>query len=63
MGLAILGGQTCLGGAAHEGVTGWGQAGAWGHVLAEQTAAADAFQRPLVPRFRFQARLSGGVRH
>src|SRR5215510_9603624 len=30
--------------------------------LAEQTAAADAFQRPLVPRSRFQARLSGGVR-
>jgi hypothetical protein len=29
---------------------------------AQQTAAADALQRPLVPRSRFQARLSGGVR-
>ena len=29
---------------------------------AEQTAAGDGFQRPLVPRSRFQPRLSGSVR-
>ena len=36
--------------------------GALGHVLASHTAPADALQRPLVPRSRFRARLSGSVR-
>ena len=31
--------------------------------LLEQTAAADALQRPLVPRSRFRARLNGSVGH
>jgi hypothetical protein len=30
-------------------------------IRAEQTAAADCLQRPLVPRSRFRQRLSGGV--
>ena len=29
---------------------------------AEQARAGDGFQRPLVPRFRFQPRLTRGVR-
>ena len=29
----------------------------------EQGRGADALQRPLVPRFRFQPRLTPGVRH
>jgi len=31
--------------------------------LAEQARAGDGFQRPLVPRSRFQPRLTPGVRH
>jgi hypothetical protein len=33
----------------------------WWHNIADQGIAADALQRPLVPRSRFRARLSAGV--